>query len=76
MAKLMDDLVRIYYPTYGEPEKRNWFDRMTGIGPAFGATLENTPVLTRKAALDLVDKFPMMCDWEFELVSAGSQDHE
>lgn len=68
-----DDQVVIWHPVYGT-DRRNYFDRMTGIGPAFGKTREETIVMTRVDALKLIERFPMMVDWEFELVKQGKEE--
>lgn len=41
-------------------QNNTYYKCMTGIGPAFGATLEETPKMTKEEANNLVMSFPFM----------------
>lgn len=43
MDDFMQQKVRIYYSLKKDGEPRNYFSQMTGIGPAFGASREDSP---------------------------------
>lgn len=51
---------------------RSWFREMTGIGPAFGATLEQTPrYLTKREALEVIRQMTPLASLLCEVVRLG-----
>lgn len=70
----------IYHPQLGKEElatHENYFLRMTGIGPAFGATFKTTPwFMSIREASEVVMQFPMMVLAEVQHVGfVAPEDH-
>lgn len=69
----------IYHPDLGKKDRLdkplNYFAQMTGIGPAFGGTVENTPRFESSLeAAQVARRWSMMVLWETEHVAEVSGD--
>ncbi len=60
----MNGLVRIYMD---RPHPKNYYRFMTVIGPCFGATQAESPIMTRREACDLIRSFPLGYGMDEEL---------